>query len=110
MKEKSPKRYTEYCDKRTPTPSKCSPTKLLSKYNRSPRNIMKEIKSKIEGNRVKNMVRKFEIGQIPSSPRSVKKREFGSLRKSEKKATPSKRKSSVLKNQPKINTFFEEKN
>ena len=31
------------------------------------------------------------------------------LRKSEKKATPSKRKASVLKNQPKINIFFEEK-
>ena len=71
---------------------------------------MKELKSKLEGNRVKNMVKKFEIGQIPSSPRSAKKKEFGALRKSGKKATPSKRKSSVLTNQPKINTFFEEKN
>ena len=69
LNKKSPKKYAENCDIMKKKTQKCSPTKLLSKYNRSPRNIMKELKSKLEGNRVKNMVKKFAIGQIPSSPK-----------------------------------------
>ena len=90
-----------------------SPTKLLLKTRKSPKSIAREIKSKIEGNRVKNLVRNLEtyqkMGISPKNPKSAKGKAFGALKVKERKALPSKRKLSVDKNQPKINLFFGKK-
>ena len=93
------------------TPVKTSPTKILSKYKKSPKTIMSEIKHKLEGNRVKNLVKYFESGQklglSPKTPKSAKSRAFGAIKEKAVKAIRSKTNDSVsLSKQPKINTVF----
>ena len=105
--EKSPVKKVKNSPKNTRTPAKCtSPSKLLKKFNKSPKEIMRDLKHKIEGNRVLNLVRTIESRQQPNSPKSAKARSFGSVKKFEKKTPRSKRKLSILENQAKIDSFF----
>ena len=67
---------------------------------------MRDLKHKIEGNRVLNLVRTIESRQQPNSPKSAKARSFGSVKKFEKKTPRSKRRLSILENQAKIDSFF----
>ena len=106
--EKSPVKKTRNSLKNPRTPAKCiSPSKLLKKFNKSPKDIMRDIKHKIEGNRVLNLVRAIESRQQPNSPKSAKARAFGSVKKHERKAPRSRRKPSILESQPKIDSFFQ---
>ena len=108
---KTDKKSPEKTCKGSPTKSKKSPkspspSKLLSKYNRSPKKIMRDLKLKIEGNRVRNLVRALESRNLPGSPKSAKKKSFGSIKMSDKKSSRSKRKPLTTPNQPKIDSFF----
>ena len=57
----------------------------------------------MDGNEVRNIVRKIESGQAPSTPKSAK---VGVTRSIKKSAVRSKRKPSISLNQPKIDTFL----
>ena len=110
MRSKKEEKLGPITLKSSKTPSKTSPTKLLSKVRRSPKNIMREIKHKIEGNRVKTLIRNLEscttLGHSPKTPKSAKARALGALKGKDKKVTPSRRKASISADQPKIKLFF----
>ena len=67
---------------------------------------MRDLKLKIEGNKVRNLVRALESRNLPGSPKSAKKKSFGSIKMNDKKSSKSKRKPLTAKNQPKIDSFF----
>ena len=90
------------------TPAKKTPVKVLSSAkkspNQSPKLVALNIKSKLESNRVKQVIRKFENegknGDL-SPPRGSEK-----VKLNVKKSYKIKKKLSASPNQPKINTFF----
>ena len=71
---------------------------------------MREIKHKLEENRVETLIGNLESfttsGHSPKTPKSAKARAFGSLMGKAKKVTPSRRKASISADQPKIKHFF----
>ena len=99
----TPKKSPELCQNRPKKSPIHSPTKILFKYKKSPTTIMKDLKSKLDGNKVKNIVKRIESGQALNTPKSAKKKVNRSIKKS---AVKSKRRPSISLDQPKIDTFL----